>query len=152
MASPLEAARQAVASLTPAVAQASLPFPVKGGPKFFSIEHPQNPKPIPLPSRAGGASAQPVSADAATAAATASANGLALTKTEGTLLDSFIRRNGQSQASRQDAERKAEQPPDPRSVQALAPPQNAGPPWLADQMEANLQKYAAAQAKSAQGR
>ena len=152
MASPLEAARQAVAPLTPAVAQASLPFPAKGRPKFFAIEHPQNPKPIPLPSLAGGASAQPVPADAATAATTASANGLAFTKTEGDLLDSFIRRNGQPQASRQDEKRQAEQAPDLRSVQALGPPQNALPAWFADQMEANLQKYAATEANSAQGR
>ena len=59
MAVPRESAAQAAASLPPAVAQASLPFTAKGGPKFFAIENPQRPQPIPLPSRARAAPAQP---------------------------------------------------------------------------------------------
>jgi hypothetical protein len=153
MAAPREAAPQAAASLNPAVAQASLPFTAKGGPKFFAIENPQRPQPIPLPSRASAAPAQPANTDAAsTAAATAAANGLALTKTEGDLLDSFIRRNGQPQASSQNEARQPAPAATPRSVQALGPPQNAGPAWFANQMEANLEKYAAAQANGLPGR
>ena len=151
MAAPREAVPQAAASLNPAVAQASLPFTAKGGPKFFAIENPQRPQPIPLPSRASAAPAQPVNTDAATAAATAAANGLALTKTEGDLLDSFIRRNGQPQASSQNEARQPAPATSPRSAQALGPPQNAGPAWFANQMEANLEKYAA-QSNGLQGR
>jgi len=148
MAVPRESAAQAAASLPPAVAQASLPFTAKGGPKFFAIENPQRPQPIPLPSRTITAPAQPVSADAATAAA----NGLALTKTEGDLLDSFIRRNGQPRTASQNEPQQPAPAAAHRSVQALGPPQNAGPAWFANQMEANLEKYAAAQANGLQGR
>ena len=150
MAVPRESAAQAAASLPPAVAQASLPFTAKGGPKFFAIENPQRPQPIPLPTRASAAPAQPANVDAA--AATATANGLALTKTEGDLLDSFIRRNGQPQASSQNEERQPAPAATPRSAQALGPPQNAGPAWFANQIQANLEKYAAAQANGLPGR
>ena len=150
MAAPREAAPQAAASLNPAVAQTSLPFTAKGGPKFFAIENPQRPQPIPLPSRASAAPAQPANVDAATA--TATANGLALTKTEGDLLDSFIRRNGQPQASSQNEERQPAPAATPRSAQVLGPPQNAGPAWFANQIQANLEKYAAAQANGLPGR
>jgi hypothetical protein len=150
MAAPREAVPQAAASLNSAVAQASLPFTAKGGPKFFAIENPQRPQPIPLPSRASATPAQHANTDAATAAATA--NGLALTKTEGDLLDSFIRRNGQPQASSQNEERQPAPAATPRSAQALGPPQNAGPAWFANQIQANLEKYAAAQANGLPGR
>jgi hypothetical protein len=153
MAAPREAVPQAAASLNPAIAQASLPFTAKDGPKFFAIENPQHPQPIPLPSRANAAPAQPANTDAAsTAAATAAADGLALTKTEGDLLDSFIRRNGQPQASSQNEARQPAPTATPRSVQALGPPQNAGPAWFTNQMEANVEKYAAAQANGLPGR
>jgi hypothetical protein len=138
----------------PAAAQAALPFTAKGAPKFFALADPKRPDSIPLPSRAQAPQAQ---AQPNAAADTAVANGLALTKTEGDLLDAFIRGNGQPQSrdaeQRQDLRRQSALPAErPYPAHSLAPPPGAGPAWFANQMEANLQKYAAAQANGAQAR
>lgn len=119
----------------------TMPFTARrGGSQFFTMSSQQGSFALPT--------SQPLAKTAAPSAdvAQAQANGLALTRTEGNLLDAFIRRNGAEQnAQAQPQQQQAATNASPNARPA-GPPPNADGAWFANQMEANLQKYANAQA------
>lgn len=124
----------------PIAAQQTLPFTARGGPKFYTM--PSQQRSYPLPSPQAPAAAAPAQASQA------QTNGLALTRTEGDLLDAFIRRNGAPQNGQ--AQPVQQQPAHASAaLRPAGPPANADSAWFANKMEANLQKYAIAQSNGA---